>query len=113
MDLKVLLPGARFPGIVISSIEYLKQLSSRGILIAIVSKNNESDVREAFQIRGADLALSLDNFVATKISWNEKADSLRELAQELSLGLDSFVFVDDNPVECEAIAQQLPEAAVV
>jgi FkbH-like protein len=55
----------------------------------------------------------LDNFVATKISWNEKSDAIRDLAKELSLGLDSFVFVDDNPVECEAIRQQLPEVAVV
>jgi FkbH-like protein len=93
--------------------KYLKRLSSRGILLAIVSKNNEADVHEAFQLRSADLALSLDDFVAKKISWNEKANSLRELASELSLGLDSFVFVDDNPVECEAIRQQLPEVIVV
>ncbi len=93
--------------------QYLKQISSRGILLAIVSKNNEADVREAFHIRAADLALGLDNFVAHKISWNEKADSIRELAKELSLGLDSFVFVDDSPEECEAIRQQLPEVAVV
>jgi FkbH-like protein len=93
--------------------KYLKRLSSRGILLAIVSKNNEADVHEAFQLRSADLALSLDDFVARKISWNEKANSLRELANELSLGLDSFVFVDDNPVECEAIKQQLPDVIVV
>jgi FkbH-like protein len=106
--------GSAFPGnCYLEYQRYLKQLSSRGILLAIVSKNNEADVREAFQVRAADLGLSLDNFVATKISWNEKADSLRELAKELSLGLDSFVFVDDNPVECEAIRQQLPEVAVV
>jgi FkbH-like protein len=106
--------GSAFPGnCYLEYQRYLKQLSSRGILLAIVSKNNETDVREAFQVRAADLGLSLDNFVATKISWNEKADSLRELAKELSLGLDSFVFVDDNPVECEAIRQQLPEVAIV
>ena len=106
--------GSTFPGnCYLEYQKYLKQLSSRGILLAIVSKNNEADVREAFQVRAADLGLSLDNFVATKISWNEKSDSLRELAKELSLGLDSFVFVDDNPVECEAIRQQLPEVAVV
>lgn len=92
---------------------YLKRLSSRGILLAIVSKNNETDVQEAFQVRSADLALTLDDFVAKKISWNEKATALRELAQELSLGLDSFVFIDDNPVECEAIRQQLPEVIVI
>jgi FkbH-like protein len=106
--------GSAFPGnCYLEYQKYLKQLSSRGILLAIVSKNNEADVREAFQTRSADLALNLDNFVATKISWNEKSDSLRELAEELSLGLDSFVFIDDNPVECEAIRQQLPEVAVV
>jgi FkbH-like protein len=106
--------GSAFPGnCYLEYQKYLKQLSSRGILLAIVSKNNEADVREAFQVRAADLALSLDNFVATKISWNEKADSIRELAKELSLGLDSFVFVDDNPVECEAIRLQLPEVATI
>src|SRR5258707_7299003 len=106
--------GSAFPGhCYLGYQKYLKQLSSRGILLAIVSKNNEADVQEAFQIRSADLALSLANFVATKISWNEKSDAIRELAKELSLGLDSFVFVDDNPVECEAIRQQLPEIAVI
>ncbi|WP_353063649.1 HAD-IIIC family phosphatase [Tunturibacter psychrotolerans] len=106
--------GTAFPGnCYLEYQRYLKQLSSRGILLAIVSKNNDADVREAFQIRAADLGLTLDDFVATKISWNEKAASIRELAEELSLGLDSFVFVDDNPVECEAIRQQLPEVAVI
>ncbi|MDR3746294.1 MAG: HAD-IIIC family phosphatase [Acidobacteriaceae bacterium] len=106
--------GSAFPGnCYLEYQKYLKQLSARGILLAIVSKNNEADVREAFSLRSADLALSLDSFVALKISWNEKADSIRELAQELSLGLDSFVFVDDNPVECAAIRQQLPEVVVV
>ncbi|MBB5339840.1 HAD-IIIC family phosphatase [Tunturiibacter gelidoferens] len=106
--------GSAFPGnCYLDYQRYLKQLSSRGILLAIVSKNNDADVRDAFQIRAADLGLTLSNFVATKISWNEKATSIRELAEELSLGLDSFVFVDDNPVECEAIRQQLPEVAVI
>jgi FkbH-like protein len=106
--------GSAFPGnSYLEYQKYLKQLSSRGILLAIVSKNNESDVRDAFQLRAADLALTLDDFVALKISWEEKAKSIRDLAQELSLGLDAFVFVDDNPVECEAIRQQLPEVAIV
>lgn len=91
----------------------MKRLSARGILLAVVSKNNEADVEEAFRDRAADLAVQLDNFVAKKISWNEKAASLRELSEELSLGLDSFVFVDDNPVECAAVRQYLPEVAVV
>jgi FkbH-like protein len=106
--------GNAFPGnCYLQYQKYLKQLSSRGILLAAVSKNNEADVREAFQVRSADLALNLDDFTATKINWNEKATSIRELAQELSLGLDSFVLVDDNPVECAALRQQLPEVAIV
>jgi FkbH-like protein len=106
--------GSAFPGnCYLEYQKYLKQLSSRGILLAIVSKNNEADVREAFNVRAADLALGLDSFVALKINWNEKAESIREIARELSLGLDSFVFVDDNAVECEAVRRQLPEVAVV
>lgn len=106
--------GNTFPGNCYFEFQkYLKQLASRGILLAIVSKNNDEDVRDAFRARAADLAVSLDDFVATKISWDEKSDSIRELAQQLSLGLDSFVFIDDNPVECEAIRQQLPAVAVI
>jgi len=106
--------GSAFPGICYLDYQrYLKQLSSRGVLLAIVSKNNEADVRDAFKTRSADFALRLEDFVACKIGWNEKSESIRELAQELSLGLDSFVFVDDSPVECEGILQQLPEVAVV
>ena len=106
--------GSTFPGnCYLDYQRYLKQLSSRGILLTIVSKNNEADVREAFMTRSADLAVSLDDFAACKIGWNDKSESIRELAQELSVGLESFVFVDDNPVECEAIQQQLPEVAVV
>jgi len=106
--------GSAFPGnCYLEYQQYLKQLSARGILLAAVSKNNESEVREAFSQRSADLALTLDDFVAIKIGWGEKAESIRELAKELSLGLDSFVFVDDNPMECEAIRRQLPEVEVI
>lgn len=106
--------GTTFPGTPFHNYQrYLKQLASRGILLAAVSKNNEADVREAFTARAADLAVTLDDFAALKINWNEKSQSLRELASELSLGLDSFVFIDDNPVEAAAIRQHLPEVAVV
>ena len=106
--------GSAFPGnCFVEYQKYLKRLSARGILLAIVSKNNRADVNEVFQSRSADLAVKLSDFVATRIGWDEKSKAIRDLSQELSLGLDSFVFVDDNPVECEAIRQQLPEVAVV
>ena len=106
--------GSAFPGNCFLEYQrYLKQLAARGILLALVSKNNEADVEEAFRLRAADLGVRLEDFVAKKISWNDKSEALRQLAEELSLGLDSFVFVDDNPVECEAIRQRLPEVAVI
>ena len=106
--------GSAFPGnCYLEYQRYLKRLAARGILLALVSKNNEADVEEAFRLRAADLAVGLDTFVAKRIGWDEKAASLRSLAEELSLGLDSFVFVDDNPVECAAVRQYLPEVAVV
>ena len=106
--------GTTFPGSPFYDYQrYLKQLTSRGILLAAVSKNNEADVREAFAMRSADLALSLEDFTALKINWNDKAQSLQEIARELSLGTDSFVFIDDNPVEAEAIRQHLPEVTVI
>lgn len=109
-----IMTGSAFPGnCYLEYQRYLKQLAARGILLALISKNNEADVEEAFQVRSADLAVRLDTFVARKIGWNEKVEALRALASELSLGLDSFVFVDDSPVECTAIRQYLPEVAVV
>ncbi len=109
-----ILTGSAFPGnCYLEYQRYLKQLSARGILLALVSKNNEADVEEAFRVRSADLAVGLNTFIAKKIGWNDKTASLRALAEELSLGLDSFVFVDDSPVECAAVRQYLPEVAVV
>ncbi len=106
--------GAAFPGNCYLQYQaYLKELSKRGILLAITSKNNEVDVVEAFQTRSSDLALAWNDFVAHKISWDDKVSALRELSIELSLGLDSFVFIDDNPVECEAVRRELPQVAVL
>ena len=106
--------GSAYPGnCYLKYQKYLKRLSARGILLTIVSKNNRADVLEAFERRAADLALKFDDFAAAKIGWGEKSNAIRELSEELSLGLDSFVFVDDNPVECEAVRRQLPEVAVL
>jgi len=59
------------------------------------------------------MAILLVDFVAYKSGWMEKAQAVRDLADELNLGLDSFVFIDDNPIECEAMRQQIPEVATV
>lgn len=84
----------------------------RGILIALVTKNNEGDVWEVLN-RHVDCLIKREHLASWRINWNEKADNIRSIAKELNLGLDSFVFVDDNPVECEMIRAMLPEVVVM
>ncbi len=92
--------------------EALLALRSQGVLLAVASKNNEADAFEVFDKHPA-MRITRKDLSAHRINWNDKAASLREIAEELSLGLDSFVFVDDNPVECEAIRRLLPAVRVL
>lgn len=87
-------------------------LSQRGIVLALCSKNNLEDAMQPFREHPAML-LKESHFAAIRCNWQEKALNLRALAEELSLGLDSFVFVDDNPVERAKVREALPEVWVV
>lgn len=80
----------------------LRQLKDAGILLVAVSKNDPGS------IRWEELALTPDDFVLHKINWDLKAQSIRAAAEQLDLGLDSFVLLDDNPVERELVESQLP-----
>lgn len=91
---------------------YAKQLMDRGILLAVCSKNNLADAQEPFK-KNTDMILQLEDFAAFEASWDPKAVGLKKIAQTLRLGLDSFVFLDDNPAEREHIRQALPEVEVV
>ncbi len=84
----------------------------RGVLLAVASKNDETQARRPFR-EIPEMALREDDFSAFHANWSDKATSLEEMALELSLGLDSFVFVDDNPAERELVRQLLPEVAVL
>ena len=90
--------------------EELRALESRGVLLAVLSKNNPEDVRPMWA--DARMRLRADDFVAMAIDWNEKADNLVRMAEGLNLGIDSFVFVDDDPAERAAMRARLPEVAV-
>jgi FkbH-like protein len=87
-------------------------LKSRGVMLAMNSKNNDADVREAFRLR-SDMPLKLDDFSSLKINWQNKHENLIAIAEELSIGIDSLVFIDDNPVECALIEEMLPAVRVV
>ncbi|MBX5496124.1 MAG: HAD-IIIC family phosphatase [Bryobacteraceae bacterium] len=88
--------------------EFLRKQWESGALLCMVSKNNEQDVLDTFAAHPS-MPLELSHFVSNRINWEPKADNLRSLAEELSLGLDSFIFLDDNPKECAEVAEGAPE----
>jgi FkbH-like protein len=90
--------------------QYCRELKNRGILLAVCSKNDLETAKEGFS--HPDSILRLDDFAAFEANWEPKPQSLERIAQVLNLGLDSLVFVDDNPAEREIVAAQLPQVAV-
>ena len=90
--------------------EGIRELGREGIILAICSKNNQADVEALFVAR--EMPLLLEDFACMRINWNDKASNIRAIAEDLNIGLDSMVFVDDNPTERELIRQQLPMVAV-
>jgi FkbH-like protein len=91
--------------------QYVKALGQRGVLLAVASKNNPDDAVGVFRRHQASV-LRLEDFVSFKVNWLDKPSNIRQMASELRLGLDSFVFLDDNPVERTAVRQQLPDVVV-
>ena len=87
-------------------------LTKQGILLAINSKNNEKEVWEVFK-KHPHMVLKKEHFAAWKINWKDKASNLKALAEEMNLGLDSFVYLDDHPAEVEWIKENLPEVLAV
>lgn len=92
--------------------KHVRRLRETGVLLAVCSKNNEKDAREPFE-ENERMALRLDDFAAFHASWDAKPACLRRMASALNLGLDSFVFFDDNPAEREHVRAELPEVVVV
>jgi FkbH-like protein len=89
----------------------IKDLKDQGVLLTIVSKNNEEDAIETIR-EHPDMVLREDDFVIIKSNWEPKQVNILNIAQELNIGLDSLVFIDDNPIEREAVKSALPEVNV-
>jgi FkbH-like protein len=90
---------------------YVLSLRERGVVLAVSSKNEDAAARLPFR-EHADMILREEHFAVFQANWTDKAANIRAIAEELSLGLDSFVFVDDNPFERELVRQGLPQVAV-
>jgi FkbH-like protein len=82
------------------------------VLLVLLSKNNFNEVAQAFEVL-PDMALRLNDFVAVRVNWRPKHENLRQIAQELNLGLDSFLFVDDEAFEREVMSYHLPDVRIL
>ena len=87
---------------------FMAELAGQGFLLCLCSKNVEADVLEVFD-RRPDMILKREHLVSWRINWQPKSENIRSLARELNLGLDSFIFLDDNPVECAEVGSGCPE----
>jgi FkbH-like protein len=90
---------------------WIKQLKERGILLVVCSKNNEELAKEPF-ISHPDMILKMEDFVLFVANWKNKNENIHFIQQTLNIGFDSFVFIDDNPVEREIIRKQYPDITV-
>jgi FkbH-like protein len=105
--------GHEFPGNVHLRIQReLLELRNRGILLVLLSKNNEADARQAFDSL-PEMLLKWEDFAVRKVNWRHKHENLRDTASELSLGLDSFAFIDDSDYEREQVRQFIPEVLIL
>ncbi len=104
--------GEDYPGNVFQDFhKKILSLADSGIIIAACSKNNITDVEELWA-KNANLLVRKEHFSAIRVNWQTKDQNIKEIAQELNIGLDSLVFIDDNPAERQLIQMQLPELTV-
>ncbi len=91
--------------------KWLKELKNRGVLLAVCSKNNEDTAKEPF-IKHPEMVLRLEDFSIFVANWQVKASNIKYIQSVLNIGMDSFVFIDDNPFEREAVRSLIPEITV-
>jgi FkbH-like protein len=105
--------GPDFPGNAYVALQKrVLDLHRRGVVLCLASKNEPDSVREVFDHHPA-MVLRAEHFSAMRVNWLPKHENVRAIARELNLGLDSFVFVDDSPVECDLMRSALPQVQSV
>ena len=91
---------------------HLLALNQRGVILAINSKNNFDDAIEVIR-KHPNMILKEDNFASIRINWNDKVANIKEIAEELNIGLDSIVFFDDDPINRDYVKSTLPQVLTV
>ena len=87
-------------------------LRDQGVFLALVSRNEETDVRKLFEVR-KDFPLQWQHFSATAVSWGNKADGIRQAAKTMRIGEDAVLLVDDNPGELMSVTMELPQVRTI
>jgi FkbH-like protein len=90
---------------------YILSLRERGVVLAVSSKNEDETARLPFR-KHAEMLLREEHFAVFQANWSDKATNIQAISEELALGLESLVFVDDNPFERELVRKGLPQVAV-
>ncbi len=88
--------------------KFMARQRAEGMLLCLCSKNNEAEVWSVFDHQRSTMPLKREDFVAWRINWRSKAENLRLLAEELKIGLDCFIFLDDSPIECGEVRALCP-----
>ncbi|MGE0821934.1 MAG: HAD-IIIC family phosphatase [Candidatus Binatia bacterium] len=105
--------GPEYPGCLYRNLQrVMLDLHRRGVLLAICSKNNHSDAVAVLD-HHPGMLLRPEHFAAVRINWEDKAQNLREIADELNVGIEALAFVDDNPGERDRVRTALPEVTVI
>lgn len=90
---------------------WLKELKNRGMLLAVCSKNSDQTAREPFE-KHPEMILRLEDFSMFVANWEDKASNIRTIQKALNIGMDSLVFLDDNPFERNLVRSMIPEITV-
>ena len=90
----------------------LKRLKNEGVILCVASKNNYQDVIEVFK-KNKNMVLSKEDITLFKVNWKNKSDNIFEISKELNLGIESFTFFDDNPIERDQVQKNLKTIEVI
>ncbi len=105
--------GSSHPGSCFVSFQKeILNLHDRGVILALCSKNNEADVLDVLR-NHPDMVLREKHLATFQVNWDDKATNLQRIANDLNIGLDSFVFMDDSKFECDLVRERLPQVTVV
>ena len=105
--------GTSYPGSCYHAFQQeVLNLHDRGVLLALCSKNNENDVHDILH-NHPDMLLRREHFATQQINWDDKVTNLLRISEDLNIGLDSIVFVDDSRFECDMVKERLPQVAVL